>query len=148
MSTVLMSRGVTQLIFSPLCSSHSNVLSSPVVWRLKFHLSFRPLMYIVRVSSLLLTPLQAVFWEKVFGRRVIICSLFSAMLYQGGIPPLSLHLFLPLPALSQWQQTPCSCFCDSSIVSNELRRIPPQEEWQPLVMFPPLLLLRSNHTHS
>lgn len=49
---------------------------------MKFHLGFRALMYIVRVS-LLLTSLQAVFARRCFGRCIIMYLLFSAMLYGG-----------------------------------------------------------------
>lgn len=62
-------------------------------------------------------------------------------------PILALHLFFHLSAVSVTAD-PCSCFCSASIVSNELRRNTPQEEWQPVVMFPPFLLLCSNHTHT
>lgn len=47
--------------FTFSCSLDYKILSSSVVCRLKFYLGFRALMYIVRVSSLLLTPLQALF---------------------------------------------------------------------------------------
>lgn len=116
-------------------------------------------MYIVRVSSHLLIPLQAAFWKKVFWELYYnVLVVFRSAVWGGGTPPvpplsslsspvLALHLFFHLSAVSVTAD-PCSCFCGASIVSNELRRNTPQEEWQPMVMFPPFLLLCSNHTHT
>lgn len=114
------------------------VPGSLVVWRLKLLLTFRLLMYIVRVSSLLLTPLQAVFGEKVlWALCYYVLVIFRNAVWGGGMYCTSFSLLLllsPSSPPSRWQQTPCSCFCDSSIASNELRRI--AEECQPLVMIP------------
>lgn len=103
-----------------------------MIWRLKFHISLRTLMYVVGISRLLLTPLQAAFSGKVF--CLLSCALYipQCNMWEGYHPTPHLLLFLP-PSL--WQQTPCPCFRDSTVASNELRRTAPQEEWQPLVMF-------------
>lgn len=80
-----------------------------------FEISVKPLMYIVRVSSCVLTWLLAVFFGP-------LCSLFPAGIYIRRIPPpLSLHhslLLLPSP----WQ-TPCisSSRFSPPLASNESR---------------------------
>lgn len=150
-SVTLMWKEVMQQIFYFLCSSDSKLLTFPMVWRLESRNSRRPLMYIVRVSSLLLTPLQAVFSEKVFGVLCYYALIISptAVWRKDTPPPPPAPLSLPfLSVLSVTADPLLLFFCDSTIASNELRRIALQEEWQPLVMFPQPLLPRCNHAHS
>lgn len=111
-----------------------------LVWRLKFYLSFVALMYIVRVSSLLLNRLQAVSCAK-----VVFCV--AVWLHACYFPPhrcitecypsIFLSSFLSRPTMTT-ELLPLF-LGDSSMASNELWRIAPQEEWQPLVMFSPPL---------
>lgn len=149
-SSVLLIKKEIILYFS--YNLDGKAFSSPEVWKKKFKLSFRALMYIVRVSSLLLTPLQAMFERRCLGVVLLCAHCFPQCCMGDGISPISLFssvsIYSSFSHPCQWQQTPRSCFCDSSIASNELRRIAPQEEWQPLVMFPMPPLLRSNHAHS
>lgn len=63
------------------------------------------------------------------------------MQYEGRDPPHFLSMYLSFCSVSADH-----CLYGSSTLSNELRRIAPREEWQPLVMFPAPLLMLLNHT--
>lgn len=67
------------------------------------------------------SPGNVFFLDGVLGVALLRDYYFQLCFMEECYHPLILHSH-PFPQPLQWWQAPCSCFCDSVIASNELRR--------------------------